>query len=372
MVQVLFHQLPCVLQSWTTYTNAGWILSFGSTAAGNVVANIGSGTVAATVTSTTTIGDGAWHHVMMVVDRAGGALYLYLDGGLAGSATVASSLSVGTTTYPVVLGQDGPRAGAYYNAGTEPQAWILDHGVCAAVAAAVPCHPVTLSPNFCPAPSRQLCIRRNFVRSPDTFPSKAPHALPSQPSNPLAPTPCSHQLRRAPCVESCIHQCRGDGPSRPPMLREPRLPALPSQPPHPRSLLRNLGHHHGEPWNAGWRRHRVSGYLANQCVRLSAIAAGTQTQRETSASSALFRPRFYELLSLLPHFHMSFRTPVYSASQSLVQSANLKHPLFPALLPSFPTSQLQPPACIASNFRCILEFLPILNIEGRHPLRLVA
>ena len=49
----------CPWQNWSSYSNAGWTLAFGSSA-GTVQACLGSGSASVVLTTTATVANGAW------------------------------------------------------------------------------------------------------------------------------------------------------------------------------------------------------------------------------------------------------------------------------------------------------------------------
>jgi hypothetical protein len=63
-----------------------------------------AGVVSPASTSYTPANDGKWHHVVGVCDEAGGHVYLYLDGALVGSGTIAPNTGLLSSTTPLSIG----------------------------------------------------------------------------------------------------------------------------------------------------------------------------------------------------------------------------------------------------------------------------
>lgn len=90
------------------YGNGGeqFVLDTGATAAGDLrffVRNA-AGTVSAASSTKLINSDGLWHHVVGVCDEAGGHVYLYLDGSLLASGTIAPGSGILASTMPMTIG----------------------------------------------------------------------------------------------------------------------------------------------------------------------------------------------------------------------------------------------------------------------------
>jgi hypothetical protein len=102
-------------KNWNSGSYAGFVVSLST--GGTIWANVGSGSARIDLKSTVPVTDGAWHQVVLVVDRAGAVGTLYIDGVFVVSSPLGSLASV-TTTYPVVIGQDGTQAYSDSHTGT--------------------------------------------------------------------------------------------------------------------------------------------------------------------------------------------------------------------------------------------------------------
>jgi hypothetical protein len=99
-------------KDWQSSYSSGFALVLQSD--GGVRGSVGTGSTRLNVVATApTVLDGAWHHVAMVFTRGTPSctLAVYVDGELAGPVDSASSgFGSITSTYGVVVGQDGPKA----------------------------------------------------------------------------------------------------------------------------------------------------------------------------------------------------------------------------------------------------------------------
>ena len=92
-------------KNWNSGSNPGFVISFNS---GGLWGNVASGSARVDLTTSKSVTDGAWHQVVLVVDRTAGVAALYVDGIPIATSALGSLGSV-TTTYPVVVGQDGTK-----------------------------------------------------------------------------------------------------------------------------------------------------------------------------------------------------------------------------------------------------------------------
>ena len=92
---------------------SGSVADFGTALVANKAA-FGVGNPDTTITSTTAINDGAWHHIAATRNSASGAMRLYVDGGLQASATGPT----GARTAPPALRLGGMQPGYGYFLGT--------------------------------------------------------------------------------------------------------------------------------------------------------------------------------------------------------------------------------------------------------------
>ena len=90
------------------YGNGGeqFVLDTGNGTAGGLrffVRNA-AGTVSSASSSYAPANDGKWHHVVGVCDEAGGHVYLYLDGALAATGTIAAGSGLLSSSMPLTIG----------------------------------------------------------------------------------------------------------------------------------------------------------------------------------------------------------------------------------------------------------------------------
>jgi hypothetical protein len=111
----LFNDVPIMGNAVNSTYQLGWTFTDqGGKIEYSLVSTAGSGTyVADPVAGSPRIDNGAWHHILGVVDREKQTAFVYVDGELAGSWSIAG-LGTLDTANPITIGQDP--TGAYGNA----------------------------------------------------------------------------------------------------------------------------------------------------------------------------------------------------------------------------------------------------------------
>lgn len=131
---------------------SGAVADFGTSLVGNKVA-FGVGNPDTTITSTTTINDGSWHHVVTTRNNTTGAMNLYVDGSLQAAGTGAT----GTRSAPPALRIGGIQAGGGFFAGALDDVRIYNYALNSSQVAAM------YSPQPLPVP-----WTNTDIGSPDT------------------------------------------------------------------------------------------------------------------------------------------------------------------------------------------------------------